>query len=526
MASNITLSAGVRQNLLALQNTANLLGITQNRLATGKKVNSALDNPTNFFTSSSLSSRAKDLSGILDSMSNGINTLKAADNGLTAITTAVETMQATVSQARQDASWKSTSYTIGLTTAADTDVLTFSGGSVTGSVNVDATNATAVRTSATNYADMDFNNAGAWAGQTLTFTIALNGGTARSVVIGATSDTNLTVAVDGGTATNYTIADSDAVTGAEMVAALNAGFDAAATPIAITASGSTGAPLVFTADTAVSSSTANIVVTTPVAAGAGQVLPASFGFVAAGTLTQTNTAAQTVDQIVSSINGNTSLTGKVTASNDSGQLRIVNESTTDLAIAGIIGSVVDGGAGTATIGGNQVRRNLVKQFNDLRDQLNKLADDASFNGVNLLRGDRLKITFNETGTSTIVIQATDEFGVPRPINTTTLEIDFLQNPDVDADDSIDTLLEGLASSLNIVRAQASTFGSHLSIVEIRTDFTKSMVNTLQTGADNLVLADVNEESANMLALQTRQQLSTTALSLASQADQAVLRLFG
>jgi flagellin len=526
MGSDVVLSAGVRQNLLALQSTAHLMATTQNRLSTGKRVNSALDNPVNFFTSGSLSSRAKDLTALLDSMANGIKTIEAADNGITAIKKTIESMKSTLLQARQDKSFKSSAYTVAVATPAPTDVLTFSGGAVTGSVNIDLTNSTAVRTSATNYADMDFNNAGAWAGQTLTFTIALNGGTARSVVIGATSDTNLTVAVDGGTATNYTIADSDAVTGAEMVAALNAGFDAAATPIAITASGSTGAPLVFTADTAVSSSTANIAVTTPVAAGAGQVLPASFGFVAAGTLTQTNTAAQTVDQIVAAINANTSLTDKVQASNDSGQIRILNESTIDLDIAGITGSVVDGGAGTTTIGGNQVRRNLVKQFNDLRDQLDKLADDASFNGVNLLRGDRLKITFNETGTSTIVIQATDEFGVPRPIDTNTLEIAFLQNPDVDADDSIDTLLEGLASSLNIVRAQASTFGSHLSIVEIRTDFTKSMVNTLQTGADNLVLADVNEESANMLALQTRQQLSTTALSLASQADQAVLRLFG
>ena len=108
MASNITLSAGVRQNLLALQSTANLLSTTQNRLATGKKVNSALDNPTSFFTSSSLSARASDLSAILDSMSNGISTLKAADNGMTSITSVVNSMQATINQARQDSSWKST----------------------------------------------------------------------------------------------------------------------------------------------------------------------------------------------------------------------------------------------------------------------------------------------------------------------------------------------------------------------------------------------------------------------------------
>ena len=108
--ANITLSAGVRQNLLALQNTASLLGTTQNRLATGKKVNSALDNPSNFFTSVSLQARASDLSNLLDSMSNGIKTLESADNGLKAITRTVESMQSIVRQARQD---KSTSVTPG-----------------------------------------------------------------------------------------------------------------------------------------------------------------------------------------------------------------------------------------------------------------------------------------------------------------------------------------------------------------------------------------------------------------------------
>ena len=77
-----------------------------------------------------------------------------------------------------------------------------------------------------------------------------------------------------------------------------------------------------------------------------------------------------------------------------------------------------------------------------------------------------------------------------------------------------------------MRTQASAFGANLTTVQTRQDFTKDLINTLQTGADNLVLADTNEEGANLLALQTRQQLSTTALSLAAQADQAVLRLFG
>ena len=76
-----------------------------------------------------------------------------------------------------------------------------------------------------------------------------------------------------------------------------------------------------------------------------------------------------------------------------------------------------------------------------------------------------------------------------------------------------------------MRSQAQSLSSNLSTVQIRQDFTKAMINTLTTGADSLTLADSNEEGANLLALQTRQQLSTTALSLASQADQNVLRLF-
>src|SRR5262245_21385379 len=108
--SNIVLSAGVRQNLLSLQKTVDLMSLTQNRLATGKKVNTALDNPTNFFTSAWLQSRAGDLNSLLDAMSVGIKTLEAADNGISAITRNVESMQSTLRQARQDKSFKTQSY--------------------------------------------------------------------------------------------------------------------------------------------------------------------------------------------------------------------------------------------------------------------------------------------------------------------------------------------------------------------------------------------------------------------------------
>ena len=459
-------------------------------------------------------------------MENGIKTIEAADNGITSIKQTIESMKSTLLQARQDKSFKSATYSVGLTAPAATDVLTLSGGAVTGSVNVDLVNTQAVRTSASNFANMDFSSAANTFDGSLTFTIAVNGGTARSVVVTSTSDTNLAVSVDGGAATNFAIADADIVTGADMVGALNAGFAAAATPVGITVAGATGSALTFTSNTAFSNSTANVVVTT----GAVVAPAVAASFYTNGALSKIGPVAQTIDEIAAGINANALLTDKVTATNDSGRLRISNLSTGDLTVVGATGAGVINGdlgaANTTTIGGNVVRRNLVKQYNDLRDQLNKLADDASFNGINLLRGDKLRIIFNELGTSTVEIQAQDEFGTPRPINTLTLGITLLGNADVDADPSIDGFLDGLTEALNTLRSQASSFGSNLSLVEIRTEFTKQMINTLQVGADNLVLADTNEEGANMLALQTRQQLSTTALSLASQADQAVLRLFG
>ena len=99
--SDIVLSAGVRANLLQLQKTAEVITSTQSKLATGKRVNSALDNPVNYFTAQGLSNRASDLSNLLDSMSTAFNTIQAANNGITSITKLVQSAQALVSQAQQ-----------------------------------------------------------------------------------------------------------------------------------------------------------------------------------------------------------------------------------------------------------------------------------------------------------------------------------------------------------------------------------------------------------------------------------------
>jgi hypothetical protein len=450
-------------------------------------------------------------------------------------------MQSTLRQARQDKSFKTASYTIDETaieaasidTNAEATKMSFSGGSVgTTAVNVDLSTATGKLEASTNFADLDF----AEAGDKLEFKVALNGSatTTQVTIENGTAANSLKITV-GTTATDsIAVVSEAAVTGAELVSALNTAFDAAS--LGVTVAGATGSKLTFEADSSTTASTAAVSLSNLVVSngGAGAALTAAdFGFTAGGagvtaggTASIENVTARTVDQLVTAINENASLTGKVRASNDNGKLRIENQSTTDLSVVGVSGTdgELDGSTGasnTATVGGNEVRTKLVDQFNELRDQLDKLSDDASFNGVNLLRGDKLKLTFNETGTSTIDIQTEDGDAV----NSAFLGISDSVNADFDSDTSIDAKLATLGDALNTLRSQASTFGSNLSIVQNRQDFTKNMIATLQTGADNLVLADTNEEAANMLALQTRQQLSSTALSLASQADQAALRLF-
>ncbi|WP_282568107.1 flagellin, partial [Devosia sp. FKR38] len=232
---------------------------------------------------------------------------------------------------------------------------------------------------------------------------------------------------------------------------------------------------------------------------------------------------RSVDDLVTAVNANASLDGKVRASNDNGKLRLENQSTQDLKITGknATSGKLDGTSGTSTVKGNSVRSGLADQFNELRDQLDKLADDASFNGINLLRGDKLAITFNETGTSSIDIQTKSG----KTVNSANLGVSTtIEAKDLDSDTNIDAELTKLKTALNDVRSQASSFGSNLSIVQGRQDFTNSMIGTLEDGAGNLTLADMNGEAANLLALQTRQSLASNSLSLASQADQSVLQL--
>jgi flagellin-like hook-associated protein FlgL len=166
------------------------------------------------------------------------------------------------------------------------------------------------------------------------------------------------------------------------------------------------------------------------------------------------------------------------------------------------------------------RAALAVQFDALRTQIDQMAGDSGYKGTNLLGSATatLVVNFNEDASSSLTISGFDG-------STTGLSIGAAAGTWT-ADTNIDAAVDDLNDAVASLRSNASSMAANLNIVTARQEFTSNMIATLQKGADNLTLADMNEEGANMLMLQTRQSLSTTALSLASQAAQSVLRLFG
>ncbi len=646
--SDITLSKAVRSNLLNLQSTAGLLSKSQERLSTGLRVNSALDNPTNFFTAQGLSSRANDLSQLLDSVSNAVQTVAAADKGITAITKLVESAQATARQALQTAA------TVSTVTGADAGKVA-AGAFTTLDVSGAGSAATSAVRAGTGFAAINLNSAGSSpqaatisgggnytpvdvSGGTKTFTIDVGSG-AQTVTLDsagsggddAYSVSELQTAVDTalgsgvvtvgggvsapltfttaatGTGASVTVAGTDVTdlgftsgqtdTGAAAVTADSLSFSltVGSTTQSITLNNSitasnkaavTANEISAAINTQFGSNVSSVVsgqlsftdaatgagstVTIGAISQAGNALSASLGITAGTSNGSATVAADSVSFALSRDGGsataitidaasvgayNTATGGTLNAASLSaanvasiinqqagatvasvgtgGGLEFTSSTTgvtssvaiTGFASAGTVGgstgvaNASDTGAATSTTSGaNPKRAELVTTYNDLLGQIDALAKDSGFNGVNLLNGDNLSVLFNEDGSSKL-----DITGVSN--SATGLGLASLASSGFDTNTSINSTLDDLKASIDTLRGQSAKFGSNLSVVETRQDFTKNMINVLQTGAANLTLADTNEEAANVLALQTRQQLSSTALSLASQADQNVLRLF-
>ena len=159
--------------------------------------------------------------------------------------------------------------------------------------------------------------------------------------------------------------------------------------------------------------------------------------------------------------------------------------------------------------------NKIYQYSEIIKQYDMLISDASYKGINLLEVQYLKINFNEDRSSKI-----DVPGVKADSESLGLKTKEWKTAE-----DIEKSVSELEEAINSLRSFASAFGNYYSIVTTRQDFTENLINVLEEGADKLTLADMNQESANMLALQTSQQLAVNSLSLASQASQAVLRLF-
>jgi len=375
--AEVVLSGAIRSNLLSMQNTAKLLDETQHRMSTGLKVNSAVDDPTAFFQARSLNTRAGDLNNLLDSMQQAVNTIKAADEGLTAIQKLVENAKAVANRALETPIVASKSEGPRQAITDETQAMT-----------------------------------------------AFNTGVASTDVI--------SIQTEGGSPQLVTVGN------------------------------------------------------------------------------------KTIEEFVSAMNALSGVSARLTTERS---IMIEGDDGRTLTIGSSVGDVATdlGVAGTFTNGTN--RDKFEADYNELRVQIDQLAGDANYQGVNLLRGDDLVINFNETQTSQITIR-----GVNMTVDED-LGMSEIQDRYFEDDGNLRATVAEIDAATRTLRSQASTLGSNLGVVEIRQDFTDKLVNTLEGGAADLTLADTNEEGANLLALQTRQQLASVALSLAGQAEQNVLRLF-
>jgi len=391
----VPLSQGVLGNLLALQQTTNLINTVQNQLATGKKVNTALDNPTNFFLASNFQTNINSLNSVLDQINIGSRTLDTANTGITDLTNLLQSVQGSLNQA--------------LASSPTTSVLTGTAANLVGT--------------------------------TLLSTLGF-----------AATDV---ITVNDGTTNTTTFTASATQTIQSLINFINTG-------------GTTG----NNKDRAEFS-------------GDGRVLIEGATAAASISIT-TNSASTTAIQ---------NLGFNATATN------------------GTINNTAAAGSASST------RTALAAQFDALRTQIDQLAVDSSYNGVSLLNSQSLAIFTNVTSTSKVILTGNNDTSVGLGLTSTFTVNTFQDNFDVNS------AVSAVKTALVTLQNQASTYASQVSIVQARQDFVSRNINTLNTGINDLTLADSNQVGAQLLALQTRQTLSSTALSLATQSDQNVLRLF-
>lgn len=620
----IALTSSMRSNLLSLKNTQDLLDKTQDRLSTGYKVNSAMDNPSSYFTAQSLNSRADDLSTLLDSIGQAISTLEVADEGITTLQEFVEQAKSIANSARDTANVASKAVSENVTfnsTTAKTDLLTdmVANAAAGDNFTIRLGDATTMEGTSNVSADQTMEQIGIKENAKIemivgdktyefTFTAAKSGITEAaldpdtgvtkqsfgidttledfmsevvytvgrkvlnaevnegklkfntldnsSLVIRSTADFNsgktethtearrITQAqINGAWGTTNTGAAKLTVDGEEIdlgttaqsvddvISLINSNAKLSAKGIKAVKDGND----IQVYNETIGKSVGDIEITgatggTPgtdvnnatIAAAADYGLTVQtnfnkvFGFDEGYSVTITE--GMTVEQFRQAVDG---LEGISADFDSKGHLVISGEQGDDMVIAdsgdgNFIRSLLGGNVVSATNGSNE-RAKYAEQFDGVLDQIDQLVQDTSYKGINLLNGDDLTVVFNESRTSTLELKGVTFNSTG--LGFTASEAEWKDNA------NIDKSLDQITKATSLLRAQASEFGQNLSTVQIREDFTENMINNLQTGADKLTLADMNEEAANMLALRTRQQLGVNSLSMASQAAQSVLQLF-
>ena len=393
---------------------------------------------------------------------------------------------------------------------------------------------------------------------------AIAGATATNLLGPGSNNTVTGTAIPGATATTtklsalttaITTADSLTIDGKTISFTNSGGNTVTANGGSLDLTNATVGDLLAAVDTITGAAVASTLGATKLTLSTGTTTPLVIGG-NAGTLTALGLTAGTTQLTPPALSGETLTIGatgggtatSITFGTGAGQVSTLNELNTALAAnnlqasidtTGKINIVTTNDAASSTIGtiggtatvfsgtaaapvadpnSQATRASLVAQYNNVLQQINTTAQDSSFNGVNLLNGDTLKLTFNETGKSTLSITGVTFNIAGLGLSTLTAGTDFLDNS------SANKQLTALTAASTTLRSEASALGSNLSIVQIRQDFSKNLINVLQTGSSNLTLADTNEEAANSQALSTRQSIAVSALALANQSQQSVLQL--
>jgi flagellin-like hook-associated protein FlgL len=581
MSNDVVLTAALRNNLLSLQRTQSSIDITQLRLATGKKVNSALDNPQNFFASNALKNRASDLNRLLDGLGQNIQVIKAADHGVTALTKLVEQADSVAQSARDSlAQGQAEAKLVGDRDLRNIDDLTGLAGIGTGDqivlsitntdgnvLNVGTYGSTATAATMaitidpnesiediiTEINDIHIDNGSGTADGVQAFEAkldasgrlqirTLNGGNFSIEFQGSTNTTDaadLALASDLGFSTIARLSPNGAGGNTTSVSAI---ADAALTSFRLFENTVPPSPadrsdlLANLTDSAGNALFAGLNTTAD-----NYIISINGGAAQRIDLTTAASASVSIQDFIDDINNNAALNTQIRAEFDDETRQIVISAISpdvesieigvesDVAVTANFGFGVNAnltaGAGAANMEMESIRlgaaaavlAELEVEFDNIRDQIDQLVSngDTGYRGTNLLFGDNLTSFFNEFRSSSLETE-----GV-----TFTADGLGLGNANFSRVTAVDSMLADVRAALEQVRNFGGTLANDLAIVQTRQDYTKSLINTLTEGSDLLVNADQNEEGAKLLALQTRQSLGVTSLSLASQSQQAILRLF-